>query len=864
ITERKLAEEKVQHLNLVLRTIRNVNQLIVEEKNRDALIQKACKIMTENRGYKNAWIVLLGENGEYLSSAESGLGISFNQLKKMLEKGELPNCGSKTLKNESVVIIEDPSKECVDCPLSAGYGGRSGFSIRLVYGDKTYGQLTVSSPGFIIGDKEEQGLFREIGGDIGFALHNIEAKKKSEKAEAQLKLQSLALESAANAIVITDAEGQIQWTNPAFSTLTGYSVDEALERNPRILKSGQHDEKFYKNIWNTITAGEVWHGEIINKRKDGELYTEEMTIAPLLSEEKEISNYIAIKQDITERVQAEKEIRQRTEDLTLINTINNAVNQGKDLPEILMLLNEEAKRVFNSKSTAVYLFTRDQKYLELQNITFPPKLVKRIEKLIGISIPDIRIPVEEGSFTKELLMIDGPRLINDSETIKKWMLEFTGTIQLSEKSRAAIRKLISQIYKLVDIQSLITVPMISAGELIGLMDFSRREPFTEEDTKRVAVVTGQVTAAITSLRAEKEKARSRRLLLTLSQAAPAVQRASTPAEIFRALGEQVVKMGFDVTVFTLNDDKKHLTVSYHSLKADWARTIEKLTSLSVKNHSFPLKPNGYYHQIITNGETVFNHLDIEPIEEALPQPLRPLAKKMMDLFSKQRSIFVPLSIKGEVRGILSFSGTDLNESDIPAIKTFANQAAIALEKTRLFNEIQELATFNESIVQSMAEGIVLQDTEGFFTFANPAAVSMLGYTAEEWAGMHWKEIVPPDQHSPIQAADERRVRGESDNYELDLIGKDGQQISVLLSGSPRFDAEDHFEGTIGVFTDITERKRAEEEIQQHVRRLDALRIVDQAIMGSFELNVTLNVILEQLLVQLEIDASAVLSYQEDL
>ena len=150
----------------------------------------------------------------------------------------------------------------------------------------------------------------ESGKNIG-TLSSGKDITERKQAEAQLKLQSLALESAANAIVITDAKGNIQWANPAFSALIGYPLEEALGQNPSVLKSGQQDEAFYKNLWDTITAGEVWHGEIINKRKDGELYTEEMTIAPLLSNGGEISNFVAIKQNITERKQAEEALSER-------------------------------------------------------------------------------------------------------------------------------------------------------------------------------------------------------------------------------------------------------------------------------------------------------------------------------------------------------------------------------------------------------------------------------------------------------------------------------------------------------------------------------------------------------------------------
>jgi PAS domain S-box-containing protein len=107
------------------------------------------------------------------------------------------------------------------------------------------------------------------------------------------------------AIVITDRLGNIFYVNPAFEKLTGYSAAEAAGQNLRILKSGRQDAAFYKDLWATITAGRTWHGEMINRRQDGSLYTEEMTITPVLDPAGEIVHYIAVKQDVTERRAAE-------------------------------------------------------------------------------------------------------------------------------------------------------------------------------------------------------------------------------------------------------------------------------------------------------------------------------------------------------------------------------------------------------------------------------------------------------------------------------------------------------------------------------------------------------------------------------
>ena len=134
------------------------------------------------------------------------------------------------------------------------------------------------------------------------------------QAETQLRLQGAALNAAANAIVITDRAGTIEWINPAFSELTGYTVAEAVGRNPRdLVKSDRHDAAFYGNLWNTIRSGQVWHGEIINRRKDGSVYTEEQTITPLRDAEEEISHFIGVKQDITGRKRADEQLRQRVQ-----------------------------------------------------------------------------------------------------------------------------------------------------------------------------------------------------------------------------------------------------------------------------------------------------------------------------------------------------------------------------------------------------------------------------------------------------------------------------------------------------------------------------------------------------------------------
>ncbi|HZY42470.1 MAG TPA: PAS domain S-box protein, partial [Anaerolineae bacterium] len=126
------------------------------------------------------------------------------------------------------------------------------------------------------------------------------------RADQALRLRTSALEAAANGVTITDRTGQIIWVNPAFTQVTGYAFEEAVGQNPRILKSGRQPNEVYRDMWQRISSGQNWHGELVNRRKDGREYDEEITITPVRSVGNEITHYVAVTQDITARKQTER------------------------------------------------------------------------------------------------------------------------------------------------------------------------------------------------------------------------------------------------------------------------------------------------------------------------------------------------------------------------------------------------------------------------------------------------------------------------------------------------------------------------------------------------------------------------------
>ncbi|MCD4703155.1 MAG: PAS domain S-box protein, partial [Methanosarcinaceae archaeon] len=310
ITERKQAEEKIQHLNLVLRTIRNVNQLIVTEKNRDVLIQKICDILTENRGYANAWIVLLDEHGEYLNFAGARLDKSLIPIMTMLEEGTLTICGNRVLKTKEMVIIEDTAKECVDCPLSSNYAGRGGYSACIRHGSNIYGLLTVSVPNSFIKDKEEQDVFREIVGDIGFALQNIELDKKHKRAENALQESESKFKNLSDLTfegILIHNKGFSQDLNLSLANMFGYKQEELIGQN---LIQMLVPKKYHALIAENIHKNHALPYQVEGIKKDGTKFPLEIEARDIIKD-KNAGLRVTAFRDITERKHSEKQLRDR-------------------------------------------------------------------------------------------------------------------------------------------------------------------------------------------------------------------------------------------------------------------------------------------------------------------------------------------------------------------------------------------------------------------------------------------------------------------------------------------------------------------------------------------------------------------------
>ncbi len=148
------------------------------------------------------------------------------------------------------------------------------------------------------------------GGGVLYYEGIVEDVSRSMAAEVEHRRLTAAVEQAVETVVITDTEGRIQYVNPAFERITGYTKEEAIGQKPSVLKSGRHDDAYYASMWQAIKRGETWQGHFVNRRKDGTLYEEDATISPIKNDEGEIVNFVAVKRDVTQEVALEDQLRQ--------------------------------------------------------------------------------------------------------------------------------------------------------------------------------------------------------------------------------------------------------------------------------------------------------------------------------------------------------------------------------------------------------------------------------------------------------------------------------------------------------------------------------------------------------------------------
>ncbi len=339
-------ERKIEHLNAVLRAIRNVSQLVTTEKDPDRLLKGACESLIGTRGYHSAWIVLWDETGKLVTAAEAGLGDDFLKMIELLKDGKLPICGQRALFQSDIVVTSNPFSICTNCPLAGKYKGRSAMTVRLEHEGKIYGMLTVSIPRELAEDKEEQELFKEMAEELAFALHSIEVEEKHKQVEEEIrkerdKLQKY-LDVAGVIIVTLNKQGEITLMNRKGHEILGYAKRELIGKNwfdtciPERVRSkirkifqqtiagNVQDFEYYENPVLTRSGKEriiAWHNAILTDKSGNPIGT------------------LSSGEDITRRKQAEEQIKASLKEKeVLLREIHHRVKNNMQIISSLLRL----------------------------------------------------------------------------------------------------------------------------------------------------------------------------------------------------------------------------------------------------------------------------------------------------------------------------------------------------------------------------------------------------------------------------------------------------------------------------------------------------------------------------------------------
>jgi diguanylate cyclase (GGDEF)-like protein/PAS domain S-box-containing protein len=291
--------------DLVLGLLHEVDRKTLRHEKRDEVFTFLCEELTRRLDFPLAWIGLKNPDGSVEPMAAGGPARKYVEEISVRwdETPEGSGPMGRAIRSGSPVILPNAKIEAPKPWLARAeqYGLRSAISFPLIVDDVVTGALIVYGSKEDAFSEPELALLGRFADQIAISI--LEASQAE-----TISLQTTALESAANAVVITDREGRVEWINRAFTELTGYEASEVLGQNLRFLSSGQHDRRYFEALWEMILAGEVWRGEIYNRKKDGMLYAEEQTITPVRGAKGEISHFVAIKQDVTARKRSEERI----------------------------------------------------------------------------------------------------------------------------------------------------------------------------------------------------------------------------------------------------------------------------------------------------------------------------------------------------------------------------------------------------------------------------------------------------------------------------------------------------------------------------------------------------------------------------
>ncbi len=325
VTEQRRADLALARQHRVERMLRAVNQALVRAEDEQALLEAICAAAIGGGGFRFAWVGYRedDEAGTLRPVAHAGheagyldaLHLSWHDTKR----GRGP-AGVAVREGQPAVsrdIAADPNMApWATAALERGYASLAALPLR--QDGEIIGVLAIYAGEPDAFEDEEMSLLEELAADLSYGIAALRTKARGAAADAERRHLAAAIEQSAESVIVTDVAGRIEYVNPAFERVTGYSRDEVLGRNPRILQSGEQGRSFYEAMWQTLTGGTPWAGDFVNRRKDGSLIVEEAVISPVRDGSGQLTGYVGVKRDVTRERNAQAEDQTRARERALV------------------------------------------------------------------------------------------------------------------------------------------------------------------------------------------------------------------------------------------------------------------------------------------------------------------------------------------------------------------------------------------------------------------------------------------------------------------------------------------------------------------------------------------------------------------
>lgn len=336
ISGRKQAESRIGQLNRVLTMLSETSQAIVRIHDRTHLLEEIIRLIQEHGEFPVAWVQLKQHNrgGNLFASPPT----EYRLASRICQHGNW-------LTANSTETLETFGLDELGSEIQREYaekGSRRFIQLRLKQANQTIGGIGLLTSDTHEMSMDERRMLTDLADNISFALDALAEAETRKKVQDRLDLSARVFDNSTEGIVITDAQNNILMVNKAFSEVTGYSAHEVIGRNPRLLNSGRQDDAFYQELWESLIKNGEWRGEIENRRRNGEIYPEWLNISVVRNENGEISNYVAVFSDLTNR----KKIEAKLDFLAYYDPLTALSNRTQLKERLLQLLNHPVKRIF--------------------------------------------------------------------------------------------------------------------------------------------------------------------------------------------------------------------------------------------------------------------------------------------------------------------------------------------------------------------------------------------------------------------------------------------------------------------------------------------------------------------------------------